>query len=114
MSHVAHPTTPSLAVRLRSSRPVWLVAALVAIASVVAVVAFVPGDDSASSSATPAFQPGVSAPHPNEGLAPIRQTGGSAYSARPDEGGEPIRRGSDGTSYTQRPQEGHAPIGPSR
>jgi hypothetical protein len=113
MSQVAHPSAPSVAVRLRSSRLVWLTIALLAIATTAAVLVFAPGDDSSESSVSPNFQPGVSAPHPNEGSAPIQRESG-AYTARPDEGVAPIQRGSDPSTYTERPQEGQAPIGPSR
>jgi hypothetical protein len=113
MSQVAHPSTPSLGVRLRSRRLVWLAIVLVAIASTAAVLVFVPGDDSSESSVSPTFQPGVSAPHPNEGSAPIQRDSG-AYTARPEEGTAPLQRGSDPNTYSERPQEGQAPIRPSR
>jgi hypothetical protein len=110
MSQVAHPTTPRLGIRIRSHRLLWLAVVLAVIASTVAVVTFVSGDDGSQSRATPAFQPGVSAPHPDEGGAPIQRES-SAYTTRPQEGAAPIQRASDPNAYGQRPQEGQAPIG---
>ena len=113
MSQVAHPTTPSLGVRMRSRRLVWLTIALVALVSTAAVIAFVPAGDDSESRLSASFQRGVSAPHPDEGRAPFQRDSG-AYTARPDEGQAPIRHDSRGNTYTQRPQEGQAPISPSR
>ena len=115
MSQVAPThTSPSLAVRFRSHRLVWLLIALVAAGSVVTVLALELGGSSSdgTSNSTPAVQqqPAISAPHPDEG-APLRyNSGGNAFSQRPQEGQAPINRQSPGSAYTPRPQEGSAPI----